>query len=151
MQPWLLLGARMRSWKDFYSHLKWGLGSLWCRTKSGVMQDWPAPSPSMSYHTLVHSSLPRLFMCFPFISLSNVYAVYSFACAKKQADLPEEASNLSNLLISQSSELENWAQFFLFPRISAAKRGQEKTGKALKTFSSDMWYRFWVKYEANNF
>lgn len=74
-----------------------------------------------------------------------------FACASKQADLPDEASNLSNLLISQSSELENWAQFFLFPRISAAKRGQEKMGKALKNIFSDMWYWFWGKNGANNF
>lgn len=44
----------------------------------------------------------------------------------KQAALPEEASSLSNLLISQSSELENWAQFFRFPRISAAEGGEEK-------------------------
>lgn len=29
------------------------------------------------------------------------------ACVSKQAALPEEASSLSNLLISQSSELEN--------------------------------------------
>lgn len=56
-----------------------------------------------------------------------------FACARKQADLPEEASNLSNLLINQSSELENCAQFFLFPRIRAAKKKRPKeNGKDLK-------------------
>lgn len=55
-----------------------------------------------------------------------------FVCTSKPVDLPEEASNLSNLLINQSSELENRAQFFLFPRISAANRGQEKMGEGLK-------------------
>lgn len=45
---------------------------------------------------------------------------------KKPGDLPEEASSLSNLLISQSKEPENWAQFFLFPLISAAERRTEK-------------------------
>lgn len=34
--------------------------------------------------------------------------------------LPEEDSSLSNLLISQSRLLENWAQLFLFPRMRAA-------------------------------
>lgn len=106
------------------------------------MHDWPAPYPLIWYHILMHSSLP----CFTInCSVPYLFSLYFFeqcicsvffffACASKQADLPEEASNLSNLLISQSSELENWAQFFLFPRISAAKRGQEKMGKALKNF-----------------
>lgn len=140
----------MRSLKDFYTHWKWGLGSCgawqyldscgWC--VRSTWHAWLACSFAINvishigafitatfHYRLLHS----LFMCFPFISLSNVYAVYSFfACASKQAGLPEEASNLSNLLISQSSELENWAQFFLFPRISAAKRRQKKMVKCLK-------------------
>lgn len=43
--------------------------------------------------------------------------------------LPEEASSLSNLLINQSRDPENWAQFLRFPRIRAAigkKREREK-------------------------
>lgn len=55
----------------------------------------------------------------------------SVSISQPQADLPEEASNRSSLLISQSSEPENWAQFFLFPLISAAgwrtaDRGEER-------------------------
>lgn len=62
-----------------------------------------------------------LFMCS--LDLFEHICSVVLACVSKQNALPEEASSLSNLLISQSSELENWAQFFLFPRISAAKGG----------------------------
>ena len=43
-----------------------------------------------------------------------------------RVDLPEEASSRSSLLISQSREPENWAQFFLFPLIKAAGREGEE-------------------------
>lgn len=62
-----------------------------------------------------------LFMCS--LDLFEHICSVVLPCVSKQNALPEEASSLSNLLISQSSELENWAQFFLFPRISAAKGG----------------------------
>lgn len=37
-------------------------------------------------------------------------------------NIPEEASSLSNLLINQSREPENWAQFLRFPLIRAAAK-----------------------------
>lgn len=44
---------------------------------------------------------------------------FSLQCIS--VDIPEEDSRRSSLLISQSRLLENCAQLFLFPRISAAK------------------------------
>ena len=53
----------------------------------------------------------------------------SVSISQSQGDLPEEASSRSSLLISQSREPENWAQFFLFPLISAAERKNGGQGK----------------------
>lgn len=49
---------------------------------------------------------------FNFLYMSSLYLFEHIcsvvlSCVSKQAALPEEASSLSNLLISQSSELEN--------------------------------------------
>lgn len=40
----------------------------------------------------------------------------------RKSNQPEDASRWSSLLISQSTELEKWAQFPWFPRIKAAKK-----------------------------
>lgn len=37
-------------------------------------------------------------------------------------NIPEDASSLSNLLMSQSRDPENWAQFLRFPLIKAARK-----------------------------
>lgn len=48
----------------------------------------------------------QFFMCSLYLCEQSICSIL-FSCVRKQADLPEEASSLSNLLISQSSELEN--------------------------------------------
>lgn len=63
-------------------------------------------------------------------SWMRTFFQFKVSC-QNPSDLPEEASSLSNLLISQSNELENWAQFFLFPRISAAEQGGKNTVRIL--------------------
>lgn len=169
MQAWLLLGARIKSSNDFYTHWNevWVPCGAWqCLNSCGwcVRSTWhlwlacSLPINLISHidafiTAMFHYRLFRSLYVFPlFLWAMYMQCIFFFfACASKQADLPVEASNLSNLLISQSSELENWAQFFLFPRISAAKRRQEKMGKALKNFFSDMWYWFWGKNGVNNF
>lgn len=54
--------------------------------------------------------------------LLHNHKIYIIKTNKRQANLPEQASSRSSLLMSQSSEPENWAQFFLFPLMSAARK-----------------------------